>query len=275
MLPLSWISGRERISPMPLGSDVPPISKLTLRLFRRIVRRYFRRHFRAVLAQHADRLRDARGPLIVYGNHSSWWDPMLIVLLGERLLPHRDHYAPIDAEALKKYPILRKVGIFPVEMGSARGAAQFLRTAEGILRSGGVLWLTPQGRFADNREFPLAFKPGLAALALRLPDVPLVPLAVEYTFWDERLPETLMQVGAPLHVTPGTANAEATQSLESALRGCMDALQQAAIARDAAAFEPLLSGDRGTGGAYGLIRRLRSLLTGEQLDPDHSRRSRT
>ena len=139
--------------------QVPPISNLTLRLFRRIVRRYFRRHFRAVLAQNADHLRNLHGPLIVYGNHSSWWDPMLIVLLGDLLLPQRDHYAPIDASGLKKYPILRKLGIFPVEIGSPRGAAQFLRTAEAILRSGGVLWLTPQGRFADPREFPLAFKP--------------------------------------------------------------------------------------------------------------------
>ncbi len=257
---------------MPLERQVPPISTLTLRFFRRIVRRYFRRHFRAVLAQHADRLRDARGPLIVYGNHSSWWDPMLIVLLGEKLLPDRNHYAPIDANALKRYPILRKLGIFPVEMGSPRGAAQFLRTAEAILRSGGVLWLTPQGRFADAREFPLAFKPGLAALALRLPDVPLIPLAVEYTFWDERLPETLMHVGKPLQISSETTTAEVTQTLESALGSCMHTLQQAAIARDPAVFSPVLAGDRGTGGAYSLVQLLRSLLRGRRLEPDHTHR---
>ena len=257
---------------MPLERQVPPISLLTLRFFRRIVRRYFRRHFRAVLAQHAERLREVEGPLIVYGNHSSWWDPMLIVLLGEQVLPERKHYAPIDANALEMYPILRKLGIFPVEMGSARGAAQFLRTAEAILRDGGVLWLTPQGRFADSREFPLAFKPGLAALALRLPDVPLVPLAVEYTFWDERLPETLMLAGEPLHISPEATTAEATETLEAALSSCMYALQQAAIRRDAAAFTPILSGARGTGGAYGLIRRAKALFTPGPANLDHTRR---
>lgn len=174
---------------MPLQHELPQISPLTLRFFRRVVRRYFRQHFRAVQAQNAARLRNLNGPVIVYGNHSSWWYPMLIVLLGELLLPERNHYAPMDARALDQYPIFKKLGIFPVEMATPRGAARFLRTAEAVLDGGGVLWLTPQGRFADPREFPLSFKAGLGALALRLPGVPLMPLAVEYTFWDERLPE--------------------------------------------------------------------------------------
>ncbi len=258
---------------MPLEQPVPSISPLTLRFFRRVVQNYFRRHFRAVLAQHPDRLRDSRGPLIVYGNHSSWWDPMLIMLLSHLMLPGRNHYAPIDARALEKYPILRKIGIFPVEMSSPRGAAQFLRTAEAILRDNGVLWLTPQGRFADHREFPLAFKPGLAALALRMPEVPLLPLAVEYTFWDERLPEALLHFGKALHISPAATTAEATHTLENALTGAMYALQQAAMARDAGVFTTLYSGGRGTGGAYGLIHRARAFLRGRRAELDHTQRT--
>lgn len=260
---------------MPLAGDVPTISGFTLRFFRRIVQRYFRKHFRAVLAQEAERLRSLKGPLVVYGNHSSWWDPMLIVLLGDLLLGHRNHYAPIDSRALERYPILKKLGIFPVEMASPRGAAQFLRTAEAVLRSNGVLWLTPQGRFADPREFPLAFKPGLTALAQRMPEVPLIPLAVEYTFWDERLPECLLHFGEALHVSPDMPSAEATHTLENALARGMYDLQQAAVARDPRAFEVLFSGDRGTGGAYGLIRRTRALLHGKGAELDHTQRGNT
>ena len=257
---------------MPLERAVPPISPLVLRFFRRVVRRYFRRHFRAIQAQHEQRLQAIKGPLIVYGNHTSWWDPMLIVLLGQLLLPDRRHYAPIDARALEQYPILRKLGIFPVEMGSARGAAQFLRTAEAILRDGGVLWLTPQGRFADPREFPLAFKPGLGALAQRMPEVPLVPLAVEYTFWDERLPEALLHFGEALQLPPDLTTADATRQLEGALAAAMLALQGAAIARDAQAFHTLFTGARGTGGAYGVIRRVRGLLGSGAVKLDHTER---
>jgi len=247
--------------------ELPTISGFTLRFFRRIVRGYFRRHFRAVSVQEAERLASVSGPLIVYANHSSWWDPMVSILLAAVLLPGRKHYAPMDAEALKRYPILRKLGIFPVEMSSARGAAQFLRTSEAILAAGGVLWITPQGRFADVRE-ELVFKPGLGALAARVPDVTLVPLAIEYVFWDERLPETLLRVGEPLRVAEGAS----TEQLEAALAAVMAELKAAVLARDPRAFSSLLRGGRGTGGLYGLGRRLRAWVTRKPLAMDHSRR---
>ena len=251
----------------------PKISGLVLRFFRGVVRRYFRRHFRSVQAQHAEQLGQQQGPLIVYGNHSSWWDPMLIVLLGELLLPERKHYAPIDARARERYPILRRLGSFPGQAASPRGAAQFLRTAEVILREGGVLWLTPQGRFADPREAPLAFKPGLGALALRMPEVPLIPLAVEYTFWDERLPETLLHFGPPVAVTPNGSSEQATRELEGALAAAMAALRDASMLRDASAFTTLFTGARGTGGAYAVIRRIRRLLSGKNVEIDHTQRA--
>jgi 1-acyl-sn-glycerol-3-phosphate acyltransferase len=260
---------------MPVESnarEVPPISTVTLRFFRRIVRAYFRRHFRAVMVQHEQRLAAMTGPLIVYANHSSWWDPMVSILLAEMLLPGRRHYAPMDASALKRYPILRRLGIFPVEMSSARGAAQFLRTSKAILESGGVVWITPQGRFADPRESPLAFKPGLGALAARTPGATLIPLAIEYTFWDERLPEALLGFGNPVRIGDQTNSDAATEQLEAALAATMGELRVLSIARDASRFHVLLNGRRGTGGFYALGRMLRALVTRKQLRLDHTER---
>lgn len=257
---------------MPLQNEIPQISPLTLRFFRRVVRRYFRQHFRAVGVQGAAGLRSLTGPIIIYGNHSSWWDPMVVVLLGEKLLPERRHYVPMDAQALEQYPILKKLGVFPVEMATTRGAVKFLSMAEAILNEGGVLWVTPQGRFADSRDFPLSFKPGLGALALRMPAVPLVPLALEYPFWNERLPESLLHFGNPVHVTPDQPTAGATRELENALTASMMELQTAAMARDPSAFETILTGNRGTGGSYGLIRRMTALLQGRRPTLDHTER---
>lgn len=252
--------------------EVPPISAITLRFFQRVVRAYFRRHFRAVMVQQGERLTEAQGPLIVYANHSSWWDPMVSILLAQTLLPGRNHYAPMDAAALARYPILCKLGIFPVEMATARGAAQFLRTSQAILASGGVVWITPQGRFSDPRESPLAFKPGLGALATRVPDATILPLAIEYTFWDERLPETLLRFGDLVRVSSETNTEVATQQLQAALADAMQELKAAAMTRDASQFRVLLSGSRGTGGFYGLGRHLRSLVTRKPLSVDHTER---
>ncbi|MGA8938918.1 MAG: lysophospholipid acyltransferase family protein [Acidobacteriaceae bacterium] len=260
---------------MPAASnvrDLPAVSGITLRLFRRVVRAYFRRHFRSVMVQYGERLAVEQGPLIVFANHSSWWDPMVSVLLAQLLLPNRRHYAPMDAAALKRYPILGKIGIFPVERASARGAAQFLRASQAILESGGVLWITPQGRFADPREQTLGFKPGLGALAARTPGVVLLPLAIEYAFWNERLPETLLRVGEPVRLGDGASAEDATQVLERALAETMEKLKQASMARDTSAFCELVCGGRGTGGIYGWGRRLRARFVRQSGVQDHTER---
>src|SRR5438270_8583278 len=119
-------------------SVVPAISPNILRFFRKIVRGYFRRHFHSVRLSAASDLAGISGPLIVYANHSSWWDPMVAFLLGEELFAARQHYAPMDAAALTRYRILSHIGVFPVEMNTARGAVQFLRTGEAVLAAGGM-----------------------------------------------------------------------------------------------------------------------------------------
>ena len=196
---------------------------------------------------------------------------MVSVLLAEAFASTLQHYAPIDAAALERYPILKRVGLFPVEMATARGAAQFLRTSQAILAAQSAVWITPQGRFADPRE-ALAFKPGMGALAVRVPEATLLPLAIEYTFWDERMPETLLRFGAPVKIADGTTADEATAQLETALAQTMEELKVASCARDASAFQVLLSGRRGVGGMYGLRQRLRSIFSRAANEIDHTRR---
>jgi 1-acyl-sn-glycerol-3-phosphate acyltransferase len=259
---------------------VPAISRPVLGFFRRIVRGYFRRHFHGVRVSGLERFLAAGedGPLIVYANHSSWWDPMVCVLLGERMGGRR-HYAPMDATALARYRILRRVGIFPVEMNAARGAVQFLRTGETIVRGGGVLWVTPQGRFVDARERPLEFKAGLAALAVRVAEVEgacrVLPLAIEYPFWDERLPEVLLHFAEPVSVVRGEKAAAVQGRLIEALDGAMEELKAKALGRDAEAFEGLARGTLGMGGFYELGQRFRALIARRPYLPEHTQGKKT
>ena len=253
--------------------ELPAVSVPLLRLFRFIVRGYFRRHFTAVRLRNSGALTEipAGAPLIVYANHAGWWDPMTSVLLAHTLFPGRRHFAPMDADALARYPILQKIGIFPVDMHTARGAAQFLRTGEAVLRSGGVIWITPQGRFADPRVRPLLFKPGLASLVTRVPGVTVLPLAIEYPFWDERLPEALLELGTPL-TSLSTDRDSAQDTLIQALTRTMDSLAAAVLARTPAAFDrTLLRGRLGTGGFYGLGQRAKALVLRRPYRPEHTR----
>jgi hypothetical protein len=186
----------------------------------------------------------------------------------------RQHYAPMDAAALERYAILKRVGIFGIEMNSSRGAAKFLRTSEAILVGGGVVWITPQGRFVDGRARPLEFKPGLSALASRVAastgGCTVVPLAIEYPFWDERLPECLLHFGEPVKVDSGQDAEMLEQQLVESLEAAMDALCALAIERDARNFETLSHGKLGTGGFYGGWQRVKVSFTNRPYNAEHT-----
>jgi 1-acyl-sn-glycerol-3-phosphate acyltransferase len=254
--------------------DVPAISSPLLTFFRGIVRRYFRRHFHAVRLSNSSRLATVDGPLIIYANHTSWWDPMVSFLLAARLMPQRKHYAPMDASALERYGILKHLGIFPVELDTSRGAVQFLRTGQSILEAGGVLWVTPQGKFVDVRQRPLEFKPGLARLAIRAAassgTCTLLPLAIEYPFWDERLPEALLNFGYTIQVSVTDKPDEIQLRLITALEGAMNELQALALKRNAAPFQTLQTGTLGTGGFYALGQRINAFLMNRPYRAEHT-----
>ncbi len=204
-------------------------------------------------------------------------------LLSRYLQPEVNQYAPMDARAFARYGFLRKIGLFPVEQKTPRGAAQFLRAASYIFNdvsenSGAVLWITPQGEFTDARARPAEFRPGLAALVRKLPRVTVLPLAVEYTFWNERLPEVLALFGEPLVFVHGQlVGSEADSIPERAMERAMERAQEraqdqlAVLAeqRDTGLFASVLAGSSGITGLYELWQRLRAFARGERYEPEH------
>ena len=151
----------------------------------------------------------------------------------------------MDETALERYGFFSKLGLFPVELNTPRGAMQFLRSATEILSTpNSVLWLTPQGHFADPRPRPLEFKDGLASLLSRLPKAAVVPLAIEYVYWDERLPEILVNPGIPIRNDGGARSSASEWSavLTSGLAAAQDELAALAITRNPQKFEPILEG---------------------------------
>jgi 1-acyl-sn-glycerol-3-phosphate acyltransferase len=233
---------------------------------------YIGRHFHALRMANAHRYPATTGPLIIYANHASWWDPLAFIMLSRHVNPAAAHYAPMDAAALRHYAILSKLGLFPVENGTRRGAAQFLRASEEILAtSNSVLWVTPEGRFTDARTRPAVFRPGLAALVARLGTCTVMPLAFEYTFWNEKLPEVLMSWGNPFHIQESAKQTaeQWSEHLTAALEATQDELATLAMQRDPALFTTVLSGRVGIGGVYETWKRLLALISGRAYQGSH------
>ena len=246
-------------------------SPRALALFRMYARWYMRRHFHAIRVANAQRIPQHAERLIVFGNHASWWDPLTALLLAEAVLPGREHYAPMDETALKNYAIFKPMGFFPVENGTARGAVQLLRAGEEIFERGGALWITPESQFQDVRTRPVTFKQGLGKLMTRQGRMKCVPLGIEYTFWDERLPEVLINIGEPLEIADGTMEETQTWTnlLSYAMAATLDELALLAEARDPGGFIAILEGGGGIGGVYELWQRVKAAVTGREYHHNH------
>ncbi len=259
------------------GDDRLPVwSPRIVSWFRWYCRRYyFPPHFHALRILRSGLAGDLNpaGPLVVITNHPSWWDPVISALLSTRY-PERRVFAPIDAKALESYRFFKKMGFFGVEQGTARGAATFLRVARRVLMEpDAILWVTAQGRFTDPRQRPVRLMPGLGhALARFDGNATVLPIALEYPFWDEKSPEALVHFGEPVQVRPdcGLDGAGWTDLLSTKLEAAMDQLAQAAIQRDPALFETMQTGKTGVGGMYDRIRRLTAWMGLRKFDGSHA-----
>lgn len=255
--------------------SVPPVAKWFQDGFHRFLRPFLRRHFHAIAIERQSRIAsaDVAGlPVIVYGNHPSWWDPLIAHYLNRQLLPERQFYAPIDDDALQQYRVFGRLGFYGVRMDRASGAATFLKQSLAILGHGETaIWLTPEGRFADARDHTAELMPGLAHLCTRLSAAAIIPLALEYIFWEERLPVCLAKTGTPILLTEqsGLSKPQWAELLSDRLRQTQSDLSQLAIARSAAPFDNLLSGHRGAGTVYDSFRRVKAWVTGQPFRAQH------
>ena len=264
---------RSQSIPLPLGrASLPPRSDVLWRWFAWWVRGYIQKHFHAVRLSRGSRPRVPPDlPLIVVLNHPSWWDPLIGMILAG-LFPDRAHYAPMDAQALTRYSLFHRLGFYGVEPGTPRGAFAFLRTTTALLsQPGTAVWITAQGQFADARVRPPRLRSGIGHLARRLNQGVVVTLALEYPFWEERLPEALARFGEPIGIERGQDLRAAgwVELIESNLATTQDALMADALSHDAAAFETLLTGKVAIGGIYDQGRKTWAWLRGERFQAEH------
>lgn len=255
---------------------LPKIDERVLGGFRQIARWMLQRNFHVVAVErqsHAAAQSIPPGPLIVFGNHPGWWDPLVAMHLAQQTFPQRRYYAPIDAQSLQQYRVFARLGYYGIELHTAAGATAFLKKSLAILNaSNSSLWITPEGRFADPRDRSATMMPGVAHVAARLTAGTLLPLAIEYAFWEERRPCVFLRWGEPISIVAADAPSKAawSQRIERALRSTQDELAALVIERDDRPFEVLLRGQ-----AQGPIARLTHLfrrLRNERVRDGHGKK---
>ncbi len=250
---------------MRTPGQVPEISPTLLALFSRYAGWYVGKHFHAVrILAPLPAPNDSTKPLVVFLNHAAWWDPLVCLILWRQFFANRSAYAPIEAAALDRYRFLKRLGFFAVEAGTIRGAANFLTTSAAILeKEESALFLTPQGKFADVRT-PLVLAGGIDRLATRAPGAVYLPLAIEYSFWEERKPEVLLAFGEAAPAASGPPLADRLAQLQARLAA-------AAARRQPNEWTILRKSRSGVSLPFDLWRGLRARLRGEAFRADHGR----
>jgi 1-acyl-sn-glycerol-3-phosphate acyltransferase len=126
-----------------------------------------------------------RGPLLVIGNHDSYWDPVAIGIAGRR----RRQIRALAKSTLWKIkplaPILNGMGQIPLERGAGDTGA--LDAAIAHLRAGECVGVFPEGTTTRGRT--LRARSGIGRLALAVPETRLVCVATTGTVEIARFPQ--------------------------------------------------------------------------------------
>jgi 1-acyl-sn-glycerol-3-phosphate acyltransferase len=175
-------------------------------------------------------------PTLWVTNHSSWWDPLVAVLIGSHELG-LETFAMMASENLERLRFFSLVGAFGVSRDRRRDGAAATHYAASLLdRPGRSLWIYPQGETCAPMQ-PLRFHGGAVSIQARAPGCLVVPVGVRYEHGDDPRPTIWVAIGAPLERVP--AGREGTHLLEREVERCLANIDARAVP-----FSPLFARER-------------------------------
>jgi 1-acyl-sn-glycerol-3-phosphate acyltransferase len=201
-----------------------------------------------------------RGPVLLYLNHSSWWDGYLMYVIHRVVLGGRfDAHLLMEERQLRAYRFFTWSGAFSINRHNLAETRRSIAYAAGLLRGGRrprALFVFPQGKIVPADRRPLVTYPGVARIAAMAGDVALCPVALRYEFLGQQWPHAFISIG-PVHRAANPADVEGTLAeLTARLTAACDELRDDVIAMRLDRFRPLLRGRRGIDQTFDAFRRL-------------------
>lgn len=134
-------------------------------------------------------------PAVIYANHSSWWDGLVVFQISRVL--KMDSFIMMEEKHLKKLFLFRRLGAFSVVREKPFEAMKSINYAANLLKENQArtLWIFPQGEILHNDSRPLHFYKGIFKIINKIDKCSVIPLAVRYEFLGKFKPEIFVKVG--------------------------------------------------------------------------------
>ncbi|MEP6923296.1 MAG: lysophospholipid acyltransferase family protein [Pyrinomonadaceae bacterium] len=141
------------------------------------------------------RTRDKNLPLVLYANHSSWWDPLVAFVISQNA--GLDAFAMMEEKNLRRLKFFRRIGAFSVIRENPREAVKSIRYAVELLKEkpNRAVWVFPQGEIQPNSIRPLKFYNGAAKIIQQTSKCLAAPIAMRYEFLENFKPVAFAHVG--------------------------------------------------------------------------------
>ncbi len=141
--------------------------------------------------------RDKNFPLVIYANHSSWWDGLVAFQISREI--KLDSFLMMEEKQLRKLQFFRKLGAFSVVREKPPEAVKSINYAADILQKklNRAVWIFPQGEILPNDIRPLCFYNGLTKIIEKVGICYAVPVAMRFEFSGEFKPEIFVKIGEP------------------------------------------------------------------------------
>ncbi|GIU81161.1 MAG: hypothetical protein KatS3mg006_0225 [Pyrinomonadaceae bacterium] len=166
-------------------------------------------------------------PLLVYANHSSWWDGLVVFEIS--LHTEFDWFVMMEEKQLKKLFPFRWLGAFSVVRENPREAVKSINYAAKIMteNSKTALLIFPQGKILPNDKRPLSFYHGVSRIIEKVKIAVCIPLAMRYEFLGNFKPEIFVKIGEPEKVEAKESFDPKvfTKSLEDKMTSLLDRLK--------------------------------------------------
>jgi 1-acyl-sn-glycerol-3-phosphate acyltransferase len=161
-------------------------------------------------------------PLLLAGNHTSWWDPFTLREMQRALRPSSPVFVVMLERELARRPYFRRMGVHGIEPGSGASLRACVRQLRERLaeRPDGTVVFFPQGRIWPSFKRPLGFHPGVGLLARELAPLVVIPVALHVEPLSSTRATVFASAAEPIHVRGALSPAE----LEAAVTAELDAL---------------------------------------------------